>query len=116
MDNGYPSGGNYWSDYNGTDLFYGSDLNYTGRDGIGDIPYFINETNIDYHPLMIPYPPIPGDVNNDGKVRIDDILAIALAFGSDYGGPKYEPILDLNDDGKIRIDDILIASQNFGLG
>ncbi len=45
-DNGYPSGGNYWDDYNGTD---------SNRDGIGDIPYEISDT-IDYdrYPLMYP--------------------------------------------------------------
>jgi len=58
----------------------------------------------------------PGDVNGDGKVRIDDILAIALAFGSDLGDPEYEPNLDINGDNKIRVDDILIAALNFGLG
>ena len=35
--------GNYWSDYNGTD---------SNGDGIGDIPYYINDGNIDNHPLM----------------------------------------------------------------
>jgi len=35
-DDGYPSGGNYWSDYNGTDLHWGSGQNETGSDGIGD--------------------------------------------------------------------------------
>jgi len=61
-----------------------------------------------------------GDVNNDGKVRIDDILAIALAFGTDCGGPPnasgryYEPNLDLNCDGKIRVDVILAAALEFG--
>jgi len=55
-----------------------------------------------------------GDVNNDGQVRVDDILAIALASGSGVGDPKYHPNLDITCDGKIRIDDILAAVQNFG--
>jgi len=61
-DNGYPSGGNYWSDYNGTDNFSGPGQNQTGSDGIGDTPY----TNIqggsgaqDNYPLMEPWG-IPG--------------------------------------------------------
>jgi parallel beta-helix repeat protein len=33
-DNGYPSGGNYWSDYNATDLYSGQCQNVTGSDGI----------------------------------------------------------------------------------
>ena len=42
-DDGYPSGGNYWSDYNGTD---------SDHDGIGDTWYEIDENNIDHYPLM----------------------------------------------------------------
>ena len=45
-DDGYPSGGNYWSDYNGTDA---------NHDGIGDTPYVIDANNIDRYPLMVPY-------------------------------------------------------------
>ena len=37
-DNGYPSGGNYWSDYNGSDLYHGPNQDVPGRDGIGDTP------------------------------------------------------------------------------
>jgi len=61
-DNGYPSGGNYWSDYNGTDLFSGPYQNETGSDGIGDTPYGIDENNQDRYPLMKPYPWGPHDV------------------------------------------------------
>ena len=54
-DNGCPFGGNYWSDYNGTDLFSGSYQNETGSDGLGDSPYVIDENNIDHYPLMGPF-------------------------------------------------------------
>jgi parallel beta-helix repeat protein len=56
-DNGYPSGGNYWSDY------YGND---TDGDGIGDTPYVISDDVADRYPLMAPWspsePPEPGVV------------------------------------------------------
>jgi parallel beta-helix repeat protein len=54
-DNGYPSGGNYWSDYAGTDLCRGPYQNVTGSDGIGDTPCIIDENNRDRYPLMKPF-------------------------------------------------------------
>jgi parallel beta-helix repeat protein len=51
-DDGYPSGGNYWKDYNGTDLENGPYQNATGSDGIGDTAYVIAANNTDNYPLM----------------------------------------------------------------
>ena len=42
-NNGYPSGGNYWDNYTGTDA---------NGDGIGDLPHVIDEDNVDNYPLM----------------------------------------------------------------
>ena len=62
----------------------------------------------------IVYVGIPGDVNSDGGVFIDDIAAIARAFGSSIGDPLYEPEYDITNDGQILIDDVSIAARNFG--
>lgn len=51
-DNGYPSGGNYWSNYTEVDFYSGPYQNVTGDDGIGDKPYRIDEENQDRYPLM----------------------------------------------------------------
>lgn len=53
-DNGYPSGGNYWSDYTGVDLFHGPSQDIPGSDGIGDTPYSISLHGQDQYPLMSP--------------------------------------------------------------
>jgi parallel beta-helix repeat protein len=54
-DNGYTSGGNYWSDYSGVDLYSGPDQNEPKSDGIGDANQPLGNDNIDRFPLMNPY-------------------------------------------------------------
>jgi len=56
FDNGYPQGGNYWSDYTGTDLCSGPTQDQTGSDGIGDVPYEVGTLSgdFDHYPLMKP--------------------------------------------------------------
>ena len=56
-DVGYPSGGNYWSDYDDSDLFLGENQDQLGSDGIGDTHYVIDENNTDHYPLMNPWTP-----------------------------------------------------------
>jgi parallel beta-helix repeat protein len=51
-DDGYPSGGNYWSDYTGLDAMSGPFQNQLGSDGIGDTPYVIDVDSQDHYPLM----------------------------------------------------------------
>lgn len=58
-DNGYPSGGNFWSDYVGVDLYGGPYQNETGSDGMGDTPYVIDGNNTDNYPLLLPLTPTP---------------------------------------------------------
>ena len=55
-DDGYPSGGNYWSGYNDTDLWSGPDQNQPGNDSIWDHPYTISSLEADRYPLVNPWP------------------------------------------------------------
>jgi parallel beta-helix repeat protein len=115
-DNGCPSGGNYWSDYNATDLYSGPCQNITGSDGIGDLPHVIDENNQDRYPLMKPYVALFGDLNQDRTVDILDAILIAAAFGSYPGHLHWNSLADLNQDNKINILDMILLASNFGKG
>jgi hypothetical protein len=75
------------------------------------------DNSFTYGPVLVSY---VGDVNGDGKVRVDDVLAVASRFGTNYGGPPnsngfyYNANCDVNDDYKIRVDDVLAAATHFG--
>jgi parallel beta-helix repeat protein len=113
-DNGYPSGGNYWSNYTGTDLHSGFYQNDTGSDGIGDTPYVIDENNRDRYPLGVFHAAVFGDLNGDGIVDILDAVQAASSFGSYPGHPNWDIQADLNHDNIIDIFDIISLANNFG--
>ena len=115
-DGGYPLGGNYWSDYDGTDLYSGSFQNITGSDGIGDSPHVIDDNNTDRYPLMEPRIPrvLQSDLNIDGTVNILDIAFVAIAFGSKEGDDNYNVLADLDENGEVIILDISIVAMDYG--
>jgi parallel beta-helix repeat protein len=73
-DNSYPSGGNYWSDYAGNDLYRGAHQNETGSDGIGDIAY-----NADRYPLMAPFTTFDAGLWNEETYSVDLISNSTLS-------------------------------------
>jgi len=96
-DDGYPSGGNYWSDYTGNDTFSGPYQNETGSDGIGDTPYIIDTNNTDNFPLMYAWQgvkivevPIKGEENATitGNVTITNALVTKNTLHFDASGPS----------------------------
>jgi parallel beta-helix repeat protein len=113
-DNGYPSGGNYWSDYTGADLYSGLYQNESGSDGIGDSSYIINENRGDSYPLVRPFVPLLSDLNNDGRVNILDISILAKAYGTKLGDERWNPIADMDKNNVIDIVDVSIVARDFG--
>ncbi len=110
-DNGYPSGGNYWSDYK-TNY---PDAIERGSSGITNTPYSININNTDNYPLISPFATTsqakvpsaisPGSVSSNGVVAswsfdtIDPNLLTPDATGNNpavlgaaAGGNSFTPI------------------------
>jgi parallel beta-helix repeat protein len=112
-DDGYPLGGNYWSDYNGTDFYSGPYQNETGSDGIGDVPYVINGDNKDSFPLVSMATLLRGDVNYDGIVDIYDAIILAGAFSSVPGSLNWNPTADINEDNIVDIYDAIMLAGHF---
>jgi parallel beta-helix repeat protein len=54
-DDGYPSGGNFWSNHISEDLFSGPSQDQPGSDGIWDTSYSVAEFNVDNYPLTKPH-------------------------------------------------------------
>jgi parallel beta-helix repeat protein len=81
-DDGYPSSGNYWSDYAGVDLYSGAYQNATEPDGVGDTPYVISyANNADRYPLMHPFDPQTENM----RVGIRNLLLGYNSLQSNFG-------------------------------
>jgi len=89
-DDGYPSGGNYWSDYEGVDSCKGPYQNQNGSDGIGDAFYYIDTQFIDRYPLMAPFKAFEAGTFNGETLYVDVVSNSTLSnFDFNYGHPSY---------------------------
>jgi parallel beta-helix repeat protein len=108
-DDGYPSGGNYWSDHV-----------CTGNPSDGSHPYVIDADNVDHYPFQDPngWLLLEGDVSDDGIVDIIDGVIIGVAFGSRPEDLEWNPIADIAPlgapDNFIDIQDIILWAIHFG--
>jgi parallel beta-helix repeat protein len=113
-DNGYPSGGNYWSDYSGTDVKKAPNQDAPGSDSIGDAPRLIDANNSDTYPLIALWGSIDGDINSDRAVDIYDAILLSNAFNSTPSVPNWNPKADFNKNGIIDIFDAIVLAANYG--
>jgi hypothetical protein len=101
--------GNYWSDYTGAD---------SDGDGIGDIPYVIDENNRDHFPLMkVGWNPgwNPGDIDYDLDVDIFDLVRCAAAYGVTPTDADWDPPCDVAAPYEIiNIFDIVTVAVSYG--
>jgi len=94
-DDDYPSGGNYWSDYSGVDLYHGSYQNITGSDGIGDTSYS-SSLGEDRYPLMSVIRAFKAGTWNDAAYYVD---VISNSTTSDFNFNRAEKSISFNVSG-----------------
>jgi parallel beta-helix repeat protein len=106
----YNDKGNYWSDYNGTDI---------NGDRIGETPYVVdanltaNLTTCDFCPLVYAYTYLVGDLNHDGTVNMADLYVAAQSFGTYPRYTLWNPAADITQDGRVDIRDLVVIVMRF---
>jgi hypothetical protein len=78
------------------------------RDNIMVIATVYDSSTMDTDETIAVMPVIPGDINADGVVNVEDLLLLLAAWGNP-GGPE-----DVNGDGVVNVEDLLILLANWG--
>jgi len=117
-DNGYPSSGNYWDDYEGEDNYSGPKQNIRGSDGIGDTPKKVDSDDWDRYPLMYPMgenPPMANytykldnyTIRLDGSISLDrdgTVESYEWDFGDNNSGSGMKATHTFSKSGKYKVE------------
>jgi hypothetical protein len=64
---------------------------------------------------LITHTMIAGDLNGDGKVSLQDLTLLALAYGSKPGDLKWNLKADIDGNGAVGLLDLTRMAMNYGL-
>jgi hypothetical protein len=59
---------------------------------------------------------VPGDVDGDGDVDLEDLAALLAAYGTCDGEPGFNPAADLDDSGCVDLADLATLLAHYGDG
>ena len=104
-DDGYPSGGNFWSDYRGVDNCSGPNQNVCpDPDDIGDVPYAIDGDSQDRYPLMAPR-----------RVHAPLVTVTSPRGGEDWsGGTAHQVVWTMSDEEDATLSVVIELSTDGG--
>ena len=55
-----------------------------------------------------------GDVNDDGKVELADLMLVIKYYGTTPSSPDWYPDADVNGDGKVELADLMLVIKHYG--
>ncbi len=79
----YPTGGNYWSDYIGSDKYMGTYQNIIGSDGFGDSYYTIYENQRDRYPIFVDIVPPIARGGFDVTISLNEVYHFNASSSTD---------------------------------
>lgn len=96
-DDGYPSGGNYWSAHIDLDFYSGPYQNETGTDGIVDIPYILDGNNRDRYPIYRAHPPVARFTYSPTSSSVGEKITFNASSSSDLNENIISYLWDFKD-------------------